>query len=78
MLEQPRQGNSRAYLLTRLEKKDKTLYADVVAGNLSAHAAARQVGIIKTKTKTPLEQLEDWWMKASVEERQIFLQRHSS
>jgi len=65
-----RQGTSRAYLLTRLKQKNQTLFDKVVAGKLSAHAAARQAGLVKTKTQ--LEQLLKLWKKATADERAEF------
>jgi hypothetical protein len=69
-------GTGRAYLLARLARDAKSspraaqLLSRVEAKKLSVYAAARQLGIIKTKT--PLEQLRHWWAKASPQERQAF------
>lgn len=67
----PRRGNDRAYTLTRLQKKHPALYKRVVAGELSAHAAAIQVGL--RNHKTPLDQLRHWWAKATLGDRRAFL-----
>jgi hypothetical protein len=64
-------GNTRAYTLTRLHQKAPALYERVVAGELSAHAAAIRVGL--RRSRTPLEQLRHWWQKASVREREAFI-----
>jgi hypothetical protein len=64
-------GTTRAYLLTRLEAEAPKLYADVLAGKCSAHAAAREAGIIKTKT--PLEQLQRLWATVPPADRRTFL-----
>jgi len=63
-------GNRRAYLLERLHRQAPDYYARVVAGELSAHAAAVAAGIIKDKT--PLEQLHYWWGKASAQAHEPF------
>ena len=63
-------GTARAYTLSRLHKKNPKLYARVVAGELSAHAAAIEAGI--RKRRTALEQLCHWWTKADDEARQAF------
>ncbi|HEY1458715.1 MAG TPA: hypothetical protein VGH59_01510 [Casimicrobiaceae bacterium] len=67
----PRRGNSRGYTLTRLHRKAPKLYADVVAGKLTAHRAAIRAGL--RPVKTPLDQLRHWWRKASQQERDAFL-----
>lgn len=63
-------GNSKAYTLSRLSKQAPNLYQQVVAGELSANAAAIAAGF--RKVKTPLEQMMHWWGKASNEEREKF------
>lgn len=65
-------GNSKSYTLSRLSKQAPDLYQQVVAGELSANAAAIAAGF--RKVKTPLEQLRHWWEKASGEEREQFIQ----
>jgi hypothetical protein len=65
-------GNSRDYILARLQRDGHSdLIAQVYAGELSAHAAAERVGY--RKAKTPLQQLEHWWGKATPDERLAFL-----
>ena len=66
----PKLGTSRAYLLDRLYRQTPGLYERVVAKELSARAAAIEAGFIHVKT--PLEQLEHWWTKASAAERRRF------
>lgn len=63
-------GSSRAYTLTRLHAQHPALYERVVAGELSAHAAAIQAGL--RRQRTPLEQLRHWWRRASAAERDAF------
>jgi hypothetical protein len=46
-----RQGNDRSYALDRLEREAPELHAEVVAGNLSAHAAMVKAGF-RPKTFT--------------------------
>jgi len=43
----------------------------VVAGELSAHAAAKAAGFVKEKS--PLQQLVFWWRRTSLDDRQEFL-----
>lgn len=62
-------GNSRAYTLNRLKRERPDLFELVVAGELSANAAAIRAGF--RKKLTPLEQFARLWAKASVEERQL-------
>jgi hypothetical protein len=69
-------GHSRAYTLDRLKRARPDLYDLVAQKQLSAHAAAVQAGIIKTKT--PLEHLEHWWTKATLDERAQFLSRRNA
>lgn len=72
------QGTHPAYLLARLDRdKHTALAARVRAGELSAYAAGRLAGFKNCQRKTPLEQLEHWWAKASPDERLTFLQRHN-
>jgi hypothetical protein len=56
-------GNARGYTLTRLKRHHPTLYQRVVAGELSAHAAAREAGF--RHQKASLDQLHHPWGKAS-------------
>jgi hypothetical protein len=64
-------GSGKRYWLGRLERDRPELAAQVRRGDLKAKTAARQAGIIKTKT--PLEHLQHWWAKASNAERRDFL-----
>lgn len=64
-------GNSRSYTVARLKRQAPELFEKVVSGELSANAAAVQAGF--RKVKTPLENLEYWWRKASEVERAEFL-----
>lgn len=67
-----KRGTTRAYTLTRLEKEAPAFYRRVVAGELSAHAAAKAAGIVHDKTT--LQHLQRWWQKATAAERQAFLE----
>lgn len=67
ILEPPKQGNSRAYTLDRLHRDAPALYEQVVAGTLTANAAAIQAGF--RKVKTPLEQARHWAHKLGRDER---------
>lgn len=64
-------GNSRSYTVARLKQQAPELFEKVVSGELSANAAAIQAGF--RKVKTPLDNLEYWWRKASEVERAEFL-----
>lgn len=69
----------RAYDLSRLQREAPELFAQVVAGTLSANAAAIQAGF--RKKPTPLELLRATWAKASNTERETFIQeiaRHAT
>lgn len=63
----PEQGTSRAYALERLKRESPTLYRRVVAGELSANAAAIEAGF--RKKPTPFEQVRKLIPKLSVRER---------
>lgn len=65
------QGTSKAYTCDRLKRERPDLFEEVVAGKLSANAAAIKAGF--RKKKTPFEQLWHWWEKASHDERCQFL-----
>lgn len=67
----PDRGNSRSYTVARLKQQAPELFEKVVSGELSANAAAIQAGF--RKVKTPLDNLEYWWRKASEVERAEFL-----
>lgn len=71
ILAAPVQGNSRSYTVARLKQQAPELFEKVVSGELSANAAAIQAGF--RKVKTPLDNLEYWWRKASEVERAEFL-----
>jgi hypothetical protein len=68
----PSKGNSRSYTVSRLQREAPELFAQVVAGTLSANAAAIQAGF--RKKPTPLELLRAIWAKASNAERETFIQ----
>jgi hypothetical protein len=63
-------GNSRSYTVSRLKKHRPDLYGKVVAGEMSANAAAIKAGY--RKVKTPFEQLAYWWDRADEDERRRF------
>ena len=65
-------GNSRSYTVSRLQREAPELFAQVVAGTLSANAAAIQAGF--RKKPTPLELLRAIWAKASNTDRETFIQ----
>lgn len=71
IISKPEQGTSRSYTVARLKQQAPELFEKVVSGELSANAAAIQAGF--RKVKTPLENLEYWWRKASEVERAEFL-----
>ena len=50
----PRQGNSKSYTISRLEREAPELFAQVKDGTLSAHAAAIQAGFRKPTISLPL------------------------
>lgn len=52
---QPEHGNSRAYTLDRLKRKRPDLYAEVVAGRLTANAAAIEAGFRKHTIAVPAD-----------------------
>lgn len=64
-------GTSKAYTVSRLKRESPELFEKVVAGELSANAAAIKAGW--RKVKSPLEHLSHWWSKASQEERVAFI-----
>lgn len=67
----PKQGNTRAYTLDRLERERPDLFEKVKTKQLSANAAAIKAGF--RKQPTPLDQLRKAWEKASASERKKFL-----
>ena len=66
-------GNSRSYTVSRLQREAPELFAQVVAGTISANAAAIQAGF--RKKPTPLELLKAIWAKASNTDRETFIQQ---
>jgi hypothetical protein len=65
-------GSTKEYIMARLQRDGHAdLLARIYVGDLSANAAAEQMGY--RKKKTPLEQLLHWWKKASDDERCDFL-----
>ena len=64
-------GNSRSYTVSRLQREAPELFAQVVAGTLSANAAAIQAGF--RKKPTALEMLCRDWKVANAQERKAFL-----
>ena len=67
----PSKGNSRSYTVSRLQREAPELFAQVVAGTLSANAAAIQAGF--RKKPTALEMLCRDWKVANAQERKAFL-----
>jgi hypothetical protein len=65
-------GNTAAYTLARLKRDRPDLAERVVAGELSANAAAIEAGF--RKKQTPLEALRRSWSRATADERETFLQ----
>jgi hypothetical protein len=68
----PERGTSRAYVLSRLKRERPDLFARVVAGEMSANAAAIKAGF--RKQQSPLDVLRATWRKASQKERDTFRQ----
>jgi hypothetical protein len=66
----PKHGTTRAYTLERLHRDAPALYADVVAGRLSANQAAIRAGF--RRQKSTLDQLQHWWKKATAKDRAAF------
>ena len=64
-------GNSRSYTVSRLQREAPELFAQVVAGTLSANAAAIQAGF--RKKPTALEMLIKAWKVATDDDRRLFL-----
>jgi hypothetical protein len=64
-------GNSRSYTVSRLQREAPELFAQVVAGTLSANAAAIQAGF--RKKPTALEMLLKAWKVATDDDRRLFL-----
>ena len=64
-------GNSRSYTVSRLQREAPELFAQVVAGTLSANAAAIQAGF--RKKPTALEMLLKVWKVATDDDRRLFL-----
>lgn len=67
----PERGTGKSYTVSRLKRESPELFERVVAGELSANAAAIKAGW--RKVKSPLEHLSHWWSKASQEERVAFI-----
>jgi len=59
------------YILKRLKRDRLDLAEKVIAGELSANAAAIEAGF--RKPPSPLKQLRKWWSKASDDDRAAFL-----
>jgi len=65
-------GENPSRLVARLKRDHRDVFVALERGEYqTVRAAARAAGIVKTKT--PLEQLEHWWKKATTDERQTFL-----
>lgn len=64
-------GNSKQAAIRRLRKQRPDLLEKVKAGEMSAHAAAREAGF--RKERSPLSWLRWAWKKASEAERESFL-----
>ena len=69
-------GTSKAYTLTRLKKNEPELFQQVVAGELSANAAAIKAGW--RKKPTPLESVLKLLPKLSDEEWELCLAKRSN
>ena len=70
-LDKPSKGNSRSYTVSRLQREAPELFAQVVAGTLSANAAAIQAGF--RKKPTAFEILLKAWKLATDDDRRLFL-----
>ncbi len=66
----PERGTSRAYTLTRLAADHPAIYQRVVAGELSANAAAIEAGL--RQPPSALKQLQKNWARATEDERALF------
>jgi hypothetical protein len=66
-------GNSRAYTLDRLKRETPELFKSVVAGELSANAAAIKAGF-RQRPGTPFERVVKLWPKLTPDERQQVLE----
>ena len=64
-------GTSRSYTVSRLQREAPELFAQVVAGTLSANAAAIQAGF--RKKPTAFEILLKAWKLATDDDRRLFL-----
>jgi len=69
-----KRGNSRTYTILKLQRDAPELADSVLNGEISASEAAVKMGY--RKVKTPYEQLEKWWGKASPAERKKFKYNH--
>lgn len=67
------QGTSKSYTLNRLSRDHKELFDRVVAGELSANAAAIEAGFRKVKLAP--EQAMHWLKKCTLEERADIMQQ---
>jgi hypothetical protein len=65
-------GNSRDQAIRRLRKSRPDLHKKVVDGEMSAHAAALDAGF--RKRPKPIDTLKKTWDKATVEEKEEFLE----
>ena len=65
-----KKGNSTGRLVGRLKRGHPELAEEVIAGRMSAHAAAIAAGI--RKQKSALDNLMHWWGKADDRERSEF------
>jgi len=65
-------GTSADYLARRIARDRPDILERMKAGEYrSVRSAAKDAGIVREKT--PIEQLQHWWQKASEEERTMFL-----
>jgi hypothetical protein len=67
-----RKGNSRAYTLSRLKRENADLFQQVVAGELSANAAAIKAGW--RKVKSPVDIIRSTWPKLTDDEQTQLLE----
>jgi hypothetical protein len=65
-------GSTTAYTLWRLKREHPDFYDMVIAGKLSAHAAAIQSGMRKARVGVPSIEVRRWWRKLSDTEREEF------
>jgi hypothetical protein len=66
-------GTDPTYLARRLRRDFPEIFAALERGDYpSVHAAAKAAGLVREKT--PLQQLQHWWHKATAADRAAFLE----